>query len=106
MYVVIWEFVVHERYASEFVATYGSDGAWAELFRLDAGYVSTELLVDRGRPRRFLTIDRWASAEAYARFRNEHASAYAELDRRCESWTESEVFLGEFAEGRATMAAP
>jgi hypothetical protein len=106
MHVVIWEFVVRERYASEFGATYSAEGAWAELFRHDPSYLGTEVLVDRGRPLRFLTIDRWASAEAYTRFRSGHARAYAELDRRCEAWTESEVFLGEFADGRATMAAP
>lgn len=47
-------------------------------------------------PGRYLTIDRWESAAAYAAFKTEFAEPYAELDRRCERLTESERRIGAF----------
>jgi len=95
-HVIIWEFRVRSHHVHEFLAAYGSDGTWAALFRRAPEYLGTELLRDRDDPLRFLTIDRWTSADAFTRFREQHAQQYAELDAKCADWTESERSLGTF----------
>jgi heme-degrading monooxygenase HmoA len=96
MYVVIWEFRVRQGQARAFERAYGPDGAWARLFLQGEGYLRTELLRDARDERRYLTLDRWRSAEAYERFRAEQRETYAALDQRCEALTEHETFLGAF----------
>ena len=36
------------------------------------------------------------SRDALRRFKQDHASAYAELDKQCESLTDQENFVGDF----------
>jgi quinol monooxygenase YgiN len=93
---IIWEFRVHRTHVQHFLAAYAPGGTWAALFRRDPAYLGTELLRDRDDPLRFLTIDRWTSAEAYARFRQQHAEDYENLDELCTAWTESEQQIGVF----------
>jgi heme-degrading monooxygenase HmoA len=93
-HVLIWEFRVREGHVAEFETTYGPDGAWAVLFRRARGYLGTELFRDPDDARRYLTVDRWESAEAFARFREAHGAAYEALDARCERWIEVETPLG------------
>lgn len=97
-YTYLWEFLVEAEDAEEFERHYGPQGSWVALFRQAPGYIQTLLLRDSQDPRRFITIDRWESLEAYQRFRAAYAQQYADLDRRCEALTARETGLGSFVE--------
>ena len=47
---------------------------------------------------RYVTVDRWSSAEAYAAFRHAARERYDALDRAGSLLTEAERCLGEFTE--------
>ncbi len=96
MFIAVWEFQVHEASRAPFESLYGADGAWVALFRADPAYRGSELLADREHPGRYLTIDRWESAEAYHTFRHRHADAYATLDAQGDALTTGESRVGEF----------
>lgn len=95
-YLALWEFHVKNESISAFEKIYGPDGAWAQLFRQSPDYVGTELVRDLDHPGHYLTLDRWTSRDALHRFKHEYQSAYAALDKQCESLTEKEFFLGDF----------
>jgi heme-degrading monooxygenase HmoA len=94
VHVLIWEFHVRAGCEADFEEAYGPGGDWARLFDSAPGYLGTELVRDPEDGRRYLTIDRWASAEAFSRFRESRASEYEALDARCSRWTEDETPLG------------
>jgi hypothetical protein len=96
---IVWEFVAKPEAIERFQAAYGPGGEWARLFGGHAGYRGTTLLRDTANPRRFLTIDRWDSADDHARMRAAAGENYDRLDRACEALTESERELGTFAAG-------
>ncbi|MBI5502095.1 MAG: antibiotic biosynthesis monooxygenase [Deltaproteobacteria bacterium] len=95
-YSYVWEYVVRGEHAADFLRTYGPDGDWVRLFRRAPGYVSTELLRDRVRPGRFVTVDRWRSKEDWEAFRSAFGAEYEAIDARCEGWTAHEAELGCF----------
>ena len=95
-YLALWEFQVKPESISGFEATYGSEGAWAQLFRQSLDYLGTQLIRDLDHPGRYITQDRWTSRESFHRFKQGHQSAYSALDKKCESLTEKEIFLGDF----------
>ena len=97
-YTYLWEFIVEPEHLGEFQREYGPQGAWASLFREAAGYLGTSLLRDRDDPLRFITIDRWESAEAHRAFRAAFSREYAQLDARCAHLTARELSLGSFEE--------
>jgi quinol monooxygenase YgiN len=97
-YVYVWEFKVLPEREQEFLAAYGSSGAWSRLFRKAAGYVGTLLLQDRAVPARFLTIDRWSSHSAHDTFLAGFSAEYEALDRACASLTQYESSLGSYWE--------
>lgn len=99
MYIIIWEFQVKPGKQSEFEMVYSSLGAWAELFNKGAGYLGTELSHDETNPRRYLTIDRWASKEEYDAFLSHRKVEYSMLDAQCAGLTESESCIGRFQAG-------
>lgn len=96
MYCYVWEFFVRPDRIREFETVYGQEGDWVRLFRRDPAYLRTLLLRDRARPDRFVTIDFWASPEAYAAFREKFASELRALDARGEASTVRETPLGKF----------
>lgn len=96
-YAYIWEYLVRPEAVSEFERTYGPEGLWADLFRRHSGYLRTELHRDLRRPGRYVTIDYWRSREACDAFRQEFASEFESLDKRCDLFTENETYLGEFS---------
>jgi quinol monooxygenase YgiN len=96
LFVRIWQFRVHPDKLDEFQEIYGPGGAWAELFRREMGFLGSELLHSATHPNIFLTIDNWASAEAWAAFLRAWGDDYAALDRRCEQLTMSEGEIGCF----------
>lgn len=95
-YTYLWEFIVKPEQVAEFQRHYGPDGSWVALFREAPGYIDTLLLQDRANPLRFITIDRWQSADAHSAFRTAFAHQYAELDARFSHLTVQETSLGVF----------
>jgi heme-degrading monooxygenase HmoA len=98
MYVIFWEFFVRPEKVYAFIAAYKSDGAWAQLFAQADGYLGTELLrsTDGDDGTQFLTIDRWKTAEHFARFHAEFEPHYRTLDTQCAGFTLKESKLGTF----------
>ena len=96
MYEIIWEYQVKADQLLAFEEIYASNGAWAELFRKEEGYLSTDLLRDSNQPQRYITIDRWTSSGDYESFRSRWKDEYAILDAQCESLTEHETLLGKW----------
>ena len=96
MFVVVWQFEIAEEKIAAFEAAYGTEGAWAQLFRASAQYQGTELLRDAYVPGLYLPIDRWASEEEFRRFRKEHDAEYESLDRQCDALTAKETRIGAY----------
>ena len=92
----IWEFDVPAAAEPEFRRHYGPGGTWVALFRNDPAFVETLLLHDPSRQGRYVTIDRWQSAEAYHLFRQTFSEQYRALDQACEGLTRRETNLGSF----------
>jgi heme-degrading monooxygenase HmoA len=93
-HIIVWEFLVREGCEQEFEEAYGPHGAWAILFGKCEEYLGTELLRDATTTRRYLTLDRWKTAEAFVAFKEKHMAEYEALDARSERLTESETKIG------------
>jgi heme-degrading monooxygenase HmoA len=96
MFVVVWQFEIAEEKIAAFEAAYGAEGAWARLFASSPDYRGTELLHDAYVPGAYLTIDRWASEEAFRAFRKDHDAEYEDLDRACDALTSRETRIGAY----------
>jgi heme-degrading monooxygenase HmoA len=96
MFVVVWQFEIVEEKIAAFEAAYGAEGAWARLFAVSPDYCGTELLRDAYVPGLYLTIDRWASEEAFRAFRREHDGDYEVLDRSSDELTSKETRIGAY----------
>jgi heme-degrading monooxygenase HmoA len=95
-YVYVWRFVVRPGSEAAFEAAYGPDGDWIRLFREADGYLGSQLLRDQADPRRYVTVDRWSSREAWEAFRAGRVTEWEEIDRRGEALTEHEEEMGRF----------
>lgn len=96
VYLIVWEFEILAGAEAEFERVYGPGGSWARLFGQADGFLGTELLKDAEKRGRYVTVDRWQTAEDYLRFVSRFSSAYQELDRRCAALTSRESLLGRF----------
>jgi heme-degrading monooxygenase HmoA len=96
MFIVVWQFEISEENVTAFEAAYGPNGVWAQLFRSSSEYQGTELLRDAYVPGTYLTIDRWASENAFRAFRKEHDADYESLDRSCDALTSRETRVGAY----------
>jgi heme-degrading monooxygenase HmoA len=96
MFVVVWQFEIAEEKVAAFEAAYSPEGAWAKMFSASPEYRGTELLRDAYIPGNYLTIDRWASEEAFRAFRKDHDLEYETLDRACDSLTSRETRIGAY----------
>ena len=96
MYVIVWRFRPRAGSQGRFSKAYGAEGGWSLLFQTSPDYLGTELLRAADGSERYLTIDRWRSAEAYEAFLAARRSEYDALDRECEGLTESEELVGRF----------
>jgi len=96
MFVVVWQFEISEEKIAAFEAAYSPQGAWAQLFGASPEYRGTELLRDAYIPGNYLTIDRWASEEAFRAFRKDHDAEYEKLDRACDEITSREIRIGAY----------
>src|SRR5215208_7498983 len=94
MYIMVWEYQVKPGRVADFEEIYASDGLWTQLFKKQADFLSTELLQDSDHPQRYITIDRWASSEAYNSFHTKWQDEYKALDEHCKDFTDRESFLG------------
>jgi len=103
-FVYIWQYTIKSGLESEFLSAYESDGDWAKLFSKDINYLKTDLLHCTEDSDVYVTIDYWTSKAARDSFREENSEAFKELDERCEAYTISEVFIGDFVinDARAT----
>ena len=95
-FVYIWMYHVREGCELDFETLYGPDGGWAQLFRKSAQYLGTDLLRDRSKKRRYVTVDRWISETSHREFVSEHGEEFAELDRKGERLTTKETRIGDF----------
>jgi heme-degrading monooxygenase HmoA len=95
-FATLWEFEVAPAHQAEFIAAYGPTGAWAQLFAKADGYVGTLLLNDQNDPKRYVTVDRWMSQQAYEAFLAEYRAEYEQLDVDCERLTLREAHLGSY----------
>jgi heme-degrading monooxygenase HmoA len=95
-HLIIWQYDVRPEQRERFERIYGPAGDWATLFSSDPMYYGTFLEHDANVPQRYATIDLWASAAAFAAFKERHAAAYAALDGECENLTLSERRIGGF----------
>jgi len=96
MFGVVWQFEIAEERVAAFESAYGPEGPWAALFRSSSEYLGTELLRDAYVPGSYLTIDRWASEQAFRAFRKDHDSGYEALDRDCDALVSRETRIGAF----------
>lgn len=96
MFVVVWQFEIAEEKTAAFEAAYEPEGSWAQLFRKSPEYRGTELLRNAYVPSNYLTIDRWASEEAFRAFRKSHDADYETLDRACDALTTRETRIGAY----------
>jgi heme-degrading monooxygenase HmoA len=96
MFVVVWKFEIAEEQVAAFEAAYEPEGAWAKLFRTSPEYLGTELLRDAYIPLSYVTIDRWASEDAFRAFRKEHDAEYEALDRSSDALTSHETRIGAY----------
>src|SRR4051812_587428 len=94
-YVIVWEYQVQLEQVADFENIYGEHGAWTDLFQRGTGYLGTELLVDPQNHCRYMTIDRWASAQAYNNFLIQNHGEYETLDMECKELTKSETLVGK-----------
>ncbi len=105
--VIVWEFRVRPAKRRAFEKVYGPEGDWARFFRRDKAYIRTELIRDWQSRDRYLTVDYWSSRPAYLRFKKENKTEYAAIDKKCESLTTREKFVGEFETvSRLSAATP
>jgi heme-degrading monooxygenase HmoA len=94
----VWRFRPRRDAEAAFEAAYGPEGDWARLFRTAAGFLGTTLLKGEGPPLEYLTLDRWASRDAYQAFRQDRSAEFLALDRHCETLTAVEKEIGAFDE--------
>jgi heme-degrading monooxygenase HmoA len=88
-----------------FVADYGPEGRWAQLFRDGEGYLGTELWraaqpapepTAPDAPTAYLVIDRWASEAAYDAFLRAHDTEYRARNAAATPLYVDEQVLGRF----------
>ena len=96
MYVIIWEYQVKADRVAEFEEAYAADGAWSQFFQRHSSYLGTELLRDPAAPQRYITIDRWDSANQYESFLSQWETEYAALEAQFGGLKETEILAGKW----------
>jgi heme-degrading monooxygenase HmoA len=96
MFVALWEYEVKPGDEERFENAYGPDGDWVRLFRNDSHYYETRLMRDTFRRGVYLTMDFWASREAYEEFVAGHREEYAAIDASGGELTVKERRIGWF----------
>lgn len=92
-YVIVWTYDVPQSATDDFVAAYGPDGDWAQLFAKGAGFLGVELYRDG---QTFLTLDRWLGEDAFNAFQAAFGAHYQALDAKLAHLSSSQVRIGAF----------
>ncbi len=92
----VWHYTIDLKRQIEFLDAYRSDGEWAQFFSRDPAYIRTELFHDSNRSDRYMTVDYWMSKKARDAFREKFSAEFSVLDKKCEEFTLSERFVGDF----------
>ena len=95
-FVYVWEYTIDSSLRDEFLSAYASDGEWAKLMSRHRGYVGTSLFHDTENGNRYVTVDYWLSKSDRDSFRTAFSDEYDQLDQKCERFTATEVFIGDF----------
>jgi len=95
VYIRVWEYEVAAEHVDAFVAAYGRDGDWAQLFHRGRGYVDTELYRSTDSGSHFVTVDRWADQAAWVAFLEQWGETYEGLDTRLTPLTATQRRLVE-----------
>jgi hypothetical protein len=103
---VLWLFHVKPAKERTFRRIYGRGGEWTRLFAKDPNYIGTDLLYHSTSTRCYLTMDRWATREAYHNFKKRHRKEFVALDTRCEVLTVREIKIGEFSSASGVFLIP
>jgi heme-degrading monooxygenase HmoA len=90
VFVRIWQYEVAAGRERDFERIYGAGGEWDILFAASDGYLGTELYRCIGTSGRYITVDRFSSAEAWHRLLDQQGHRYVELDRLAGATTSSE----------------
>jgi heme-degrading monooxygenase HmoA len=96
MFVALWEFEVKSGYENRFEKVYGAEGEWADLFKTNASFSETRLLRDATRPLVYVTMDFWASRDAYEEFLRAHSEEYKALDAACQRLRQAGRRIGAY----------
>ena len=94
MFIVIWQYKIHETYREAFEELYGQNGKWVQLFKTAAEYKGTQLIKDVSSFNQYVTIDEWESQEMYEKFLADHEKEFKAIDVEGENFTISEVKIG------------
>ena len=93
-YLIVWTYDVPPQATDDFIAAYGPDGDWAQLFAKGAGFVGVELYREG---QTFLTLDRWLSEDAFDAFQAAFGAHYQALDAKLAHLTRSQQRVGAFS---------
>ena len=81
---------------AEFVAAYGPDGVWARFYGGCDEFLGLTLHQDADDPLRFVTVDRFATPDARARWVRARQAEFDAIDRAWADATVEETFVGLF----------
>ena len=95
-FIIAWELRVRPGRRRAFEKAYGPSGDWVRLFRRNPAHIRSELIRDRERPLRYVTLDFWTSRGSYERFMRQNQAEYKRIDRRCSLLTVEEKLIGKF----------
>jgi heme-degrading monooxygenase HmoA len=95
-FVIAWEFVLRQGQEEKFLAGYGPEGRWAQLFGRAPGFVRSELARSEYDAHKFVTVDVWESRAAYEAFRKRYEAEYDLLDMEMQACTVNEQRVGSF----------
>ena len=97
-HVRVWRFRPPADREVAFLDAYGPTGRWARLFAATPDFIGTHLLGPEEKGGSWLTIDRWASREAFDRFQKSHGKTYRRIDAEMREIAGEEEFIGAFEE--------
>lgn len=96
MFIVIWQYKIHETYREAFEELYGQNGKWVQLFKTAIEYKGTQLIKDVSTANHYVTIDKWESQEVYEKFLVDNKTKFDAIDADGENLTVSETKIGWF----------
>jgi heme-degrading monooxygenase HmoA len=94
-YNVLTEYTVEQEKLPDFLAAYHPTGSWPLFLKQADGYLQSRLLADDEHENVYVSIDRWATKDAYNTFTS--ADAYRELDLQLQSVAGVKRRIGGYA---------